>query len=72
MGYGIALASMFGLYAGIWRRDDIAPYYFALHPISTALFIYTILRSMFVTLWNGGVEWRGTFYPLVDLRKGLV
>ncbi len=72
MGYGVALASMFGLYAGIWRRDDIPPWYFALHPISTVLFIYTILRSMCVTLWNGGVEWRGTFYPLKELRKGLV
>ena len=70
--YGVALMSMFGLYAGIWRREDIPPWYFALHPISTVLFIYTILRSMFVTLWNGGVEWRGTFYPLNELRKGLV
>ena len=70
--YGLALASMFGLYAGIWRRDNIPPWYFALHPISTVLFIYTILRSMCVTLWNGGVEWRGTFYLLGELRKGLV
>jgi glycosyltransferase involved in cell wall biosynthesis len=70
--YGIALVSMFGLYAGIRRRDEIPPWYFALHPVSTVLFIYTILRSMCVTLWNGGVEWRGTFYPLEELKKGLV
>src|SRR5206468_8363240 len=44
--YGVALASMFGLYAGIWRRDEIPPRYFALHPVSTMLFIYTFLRSM--------------------------
>jgi glycosyltransferase involved in cell wall biosynthesis len=69
---GAALVSMFGLYAGIWRRDEIPPWYFVLHPISTVLFIYTILRSMCVTLWNGGVEWRGTFYRLPDLKKGLV
>jgi hypothetical protein len=31
-----------------------------------------MMRSMIVTLWNGGVEWRGTFYPLKELRKGLV
>jgi glycosyltransferase involved in cell wall biosynthesis len=72
LGYAIALASMFGLYAGIWRRDEISPWYFLLHPVSTVLFIYTILRSMCVTLWNGGVEWRGTFYPLADLKKELV
>ncbi len=72
LGYGMALASMFALYVGAWRRDRIQPWYFFLHPVSTVLFIYTVLRSMFVTLWNGGVEWRGTFYPLEELRKGLV
>ena len=70
--YLVTLASMFFLYAGVWRSVDIEPWYFLLHPISTLLFIYTILRSMFVTLRNGGVEWRGTFYPLDELRKGLV
>lgn len=70
--YGVALASMFVLYAGVWRKVEIEPWYFLLHPVSTALFIYTMLKSTFVTLYKGGVEWRGTFYPLEELRKGLV
>jgi glycosyltransferase involved in cell wall biosynthesis len=70
--YGVALASMFFLYAGVWRHVEIHPWYFLLHPVSTTLFIYTMLRSTFVTLWHGGVEWRGTMYPLDELRKGLV
>jgi hypothetical protein len=70
--YAVAAGSMFLLYAGIWGRVEIAPWYFFLHPVSTVLFIYTMLRSTFVTLWNGGVEWRGTRYPLEELRKGLV
>ena len=70
--YALTLASMFLLYAGIWRKVDISPWYFLLHPVSTLLFIYTMMRSMFVTLWNDGVEWRGTFYPLEELKKGLV
>ena len=48
------------------------PYYFLLHPVSTTLFIYTLLRSMILTLWNDGIEWRGTKYPLEELRKGMV
>ncbi len=70
--YAIALASMFVIYVGMSRRSSVPPYYFLLHPVSTTLFIYTLLRSMFLTLWNGGIVWRGTKYPLEELRKGLV
>jgi hypothetical protein len=31
-----------------------------------------LLRSMVVTLWRGGVLWRNTFYPLDELRRGMV
>jgi glycosyltransferase involved in cell wall biosynthesis len=72
MPYAIALACMFFLYVGMSRYSDVQPWCFLAHPIATLLIIYTVLRSTFVTLWNGGVEWRGTFYPLRELRKGLV
>jgi glycosyltransferase involved in cell wall biosynthesis len=70
--YGLALLSMFLIYAGMSSKSAIPPYYILLHPVSTTLFLYTLLRSMFVTLSRGGVTWRGTFYPLDELRKGLV
>ena len=70
--YLVAAGCVFLLYAGIWGRVEVEPWYFFLHPVSTVLFIYTMLRSTFVTLWHGGVEWRGTRYPLEELRKGLV
>jgi hypothetical protein len=53
-------------------KSSIPPYYFLLHPVSTLLFAYTLLRSMVLTLWNDGVTWRGTKYPLEELRKGAV
>jgi glycosyltransferase involved in cell wall biosynthesis len=70
--YAIALVSMFAIYVGMSWKSDVPPYYFALHPISTALFVYTMLRSMALTLARGGVVWRGTFYPLEELRKGMM
>jgi glycosyltransferase involved in cell wall biosynthesis len=70
--YAIALGSMFLIYLGMWFKSSIRPYYFFLHPISTLLFGYTLLRSMWLTLRNDGVTWRGTTYPLEELRKGLV
>ncbi|HEX3987046.1 MAG TPA: glycosyltransferase [Acidobacteriaceae bacterium] len=40
-------------------------------PIALALVLYAMLRSMILTLRQGGVVWRGTFYPLKDLRRNL-
>jgi glycosyltransferase involved in cell wall biosynthesis len=70
--YAIALASILAIYFGMSTRSAVRPYYFLLHPVSTTLFMYTLLRSMFHTLWNDGIVWRGTKYPLDELRKGLV
>jgi glycosyltransferase involved in cell wall biosynthesis len=70
--YAVALFSIFSIYIGMSWRSAVPPYYFLLHPVSTALFIYTLLRSMILTLWNDGIVWRGTKYPLDELRKGMV
>jgi glycosyltransferase involved in cell wall biosynthesis len=70
--YAVALGSLFAVYVGMSWRSAVPPYYFLLHPVSSALFIYTLLRSMILTLWNDGIEWRGTKYALEELRKGRV
>jgi glycosyltransferase involved in cell wall biosynthesis len=70
--YSIALGSMFAIYSGMSRRSTIPSYYFFLHPISSSLFMYTLLRSMVHTLSNDGIVWRGTKYSLEELRKGMV
>jgi cellulose synthase/poly-beta-1,6-N-acetylglucosamine synthase-like glycosyltransferase len=70
--YAVALGSMFAIYVGMSRRSSVRPYYFLLHPVSTLLFTYTLLRSMLLALSNDGIVWRGTKYPLEELRKGLV
>jgi glycosyltransferase involved in cell wall biosynthesis len=70
--YAVALGSMSLIYVGISWRSSVPAYYLLLHPVSTCLFIYSLLRSMFLTLWNDGIEWRGTKYPLEELRKGMV
>ena len=37
-------------------------------PLGVAIFSYILLRSMIVTLRQGGIVWRGTRYPLAELR----
>lgn len=38
-------------------------------PLGMAVFAYILLRSQAVTHWTGGITWRGTHYPLYDLRR---
>jgi hypothetical protein len=69
--YAVALAAILGIYVGMSWESDIPAYYVVLHPIGAVLFVYVLLRSMTLTLARGGVVWRGTFYPLEALRKGM-
>jgi hypothetical protein len=50
----------------------ISPAYCLTLPLGAILFSYMILRSTIITLRQGGIIWRGTFYPLDELRRGLV
>lgn len=70
--FGVALFSLFLIYIGMSWKSAIRPYYFLLHPVSSTLFIFILLQSTFLTLARGGVVWRGTKYPLEELRKGMV
>jgi hypothetical protein len=41
-------------------------------PLTAALFAYILLRSMLLTLAQGGIRWRGTFYALKELKKNRI
>ena len=72
LGYALAVGALALLYLCLSRYSRISPLYVVLHPLSTLLFTGTLLRSMVLALGRGGVVWRGTKYPLEELRKGLV
>ncbi|MHB1022486.1 MAG: glycosyltransferase [Acidobacteriaceae bacterium] len=75
MAGGIRLAcavTLFAVFLAYWvyaPRSGIHWIYALTYPLSTCLFIYTLMRSMLTTLVQGGVIWRGTLYPLKELRK---
>ena len=68
-GYAVALGSLLTVYVAMGRRTKISPGYVLLHPVASVLMVFTLLRSTVLTLVHGGVEWRGTFYPLAELKK---
>jgi hypothetical protein len=43
-----------------------------LYPVFIVMFNWIVLRAMAVNLRDGGIRWRGTFYPLAELKKNRV
>lgn len=66
----IAIALVFHAGTAIVMRAS--PLYALTQPIGAAIFSYMLLRSTVVTLRQGGIVWRETFYPLEKLRRGIV
>ncbi len=68
----IAALIAVGFQAGVAIVMRVSPLYALTHPLGGLLFCYMLLRSTVVTLWRGGIIWRDTFYPLEDLKRGVV
>jgi hypothetical protein len=68
----IAVALPLIIAAGAARQFDTPGIYALTYPIGALIFAWMLARSTIVTLWRGGIVWRGTFYPLEELRKGVV
>ena len=54
------------------RLTRVSSFYAFTFPLGATLLMYVFLRSMVVTLRQGGIVWRETFYPLEDLRRGMI
>jgi glycosyltransferase involved in cell wall biosynthesis len=65
----LTLAAVAWIYRLMGRISGLAAWNFLFFPISALTFAFTLLRSMAITLKQGGVRWRGTFYSLAELRK---
>jgi cellulose synthase/poly-beta-1,6-N-acetylglucosamine synthase-like glycosyltransferase len=63
--------SLLALYIRFRKDAGCAPAYAATFPAAACLFLWALARSTAVTLWQRGVTWRGTFYPLDELRRNM-
>jgi glycosyltransferase involved in cell wall biosynthesis len=67
-----ALIIILCFHTGIAITMRASPLYALTHPLGALLMIYMLLRSTVVTIKQGGIVWRGTFYPLDELKRGVV
>src|SRR6202158_3745791 len=68
----IALVIALCFHTGVDIGMRVSPLYAFTHPLGALLFSYMLLRSTVVTLKQGGIILRDTFYPLEDLKRGVV
>jgi glycosyltransferase involved in cell wall biosynthesis len=69
---GIAVATAILIHGAMIWSTNVSPFYAFTHPLGAVIFSWMLARSAIATLLRGGVVWRDTFYPLEELRKGLV
>lgn len=68
LGFAVEFAALFAVYVRLRKLYRINPLFFFLNPVGAVFMCYAMLRSLFVTLRQGGIVWRGTKYSLDELR----
>ncbi len=58
--------------AGAALEFGESPLYAVTQPLGALIVCWMIVRSTYVTLHQGGIRWRGTFYAIEELKRGVV
>ncbi len=63
-----AIVAMLLIFAGAARPQGVPAWYGLAFPVASLMFVYIVWNATITTLWNGGIEWRGTRYSLAELK----
>lgn len=63
---------IFFIYLLLAKANRISALYFITYPIACTVVAFLIIRAVTLTILNGGVDWRGTFYSIKELRKNKI
>ena len=69
---GLAVAGQLLLHLFVAGEAALPKRAVLLYPVIYVLFAWILLRALVLNLSQGGITWRGTFYPLSELRKNRV
>lgn len=71
LGFFMALTGLALVYTVMGSQSKLSPIYMMLHPVAIALILYAMCKSVWQTVYHGGVIWRGTKYELSELKKSV-
>ena len=54
------------------KLNGVSPFLAILYAPSVLILAWSFVRSTILTLKRGGVIWRGTLYPLADLKRAMI
>jgi glycosyltransferase involved in cell wall biosynthesis len=54
------------------KLNGISPWLAIFYAPTALILAWSFLRSMFLTIKRGGVSWRGTLYPLAELKRAKI
>jgi cellulose synthase/poly-beta-1,6-N-acetylglucosamine synthase-like glycosyltransferase len=70
--YAAAIAILLLMYAGSAAAQGSPVWHGVLWPVASAMFIFVVWNATIYALVNRGIEWRGTHYPLDELRANKI
>jgi glycosyltransferase involved in cell wall biosynthesis len=70
--YGVAVGLMLVMHAAAARAQRTPTWTAVLFPFACVLFLVVVWNATIYALWNRGIEWRGTHYPLDELRANKI
>jgi hypothetical protein len=70
--YATAALAQMAAYAGPALTQRTRPWLAVLYPVATMIFVSILGAAVLRTVRRRGIEWRGTFYPLDELRANRV
>jgi glycosyltransferase involved in cell wall biosynthesis len=65
----LTLLALGAMYESFKHFTGTSAVYALTFPFAACLFLYALGQSLSMTMRGGGVTWRGTFYPLQELKK---
>lgn len=70
--FAVQVVIAIGTYYRLAREARMSGVVALLYPVVVLLFVYIMWRTMILNLVHGGLQWRGTFYSLKQLKANRV